>query len=81
MKEVDQFEINVKRAGKMPALQRTRLESKAPAGGQRYEGPGNATVRGWRAVAVGECGHGMPCPYCGKGKDEKNDVVAGGKNW
>jgi len=37
MKEVDQFEINVKRAGKMPALQRTRLESKAPAGGQRYE--------------------------------------------
>jgi hypothetical protein len=72
---VDQFEINVKRAGKMPALQRTRLESKAPAGGQRYEGPGNATVHGWRAVAVGECGHGMPCPYCGKGKGEKNEAA------
>ena len=65
----------------MPSLQREKLESKAPAGGQRYEGPSNATVRGWRAVAVGECGHGMPCPYCGKGKGEKNDVAAGGKNW
>jgi len=72
---VDQFEINVKRAGKMPALQRTRLKSKAPAGGQRYEDQGNATVRGWRAVAVGECGHGMPCPYCGKGKGEKNEAA------
>jgi hypothetical protein len=35
------------------------------------KGTGSATVRGWRALAAGECGHGMPCPYCGKGKDEK----------
>ena len=27
---------------------------------------GSASCGGWRAVACGAFGHGMPCPYCGK---------------
>jgi hypothetical protein len=26
-------------------------------------------------------GHGMPCPYCGEGNDERNDVAVCAKNF
>ena len=37
-------------------------------GGHRKHGFG-----GWREVAFGVVGHGMPCPYCGKWR--QNDVM------
>jgi len=47
----------------------------------RFESQGKTfvadAVRGWRGDACSAFGHGMPCPYVGNGKSEKNDVVYG----
>jgi len=48
----------------------------------RFESTGKTfvanVVRGWRECACGAFGHGMPCPYCRKRR--QNDVVIRAEN-
>jgi len=47
----------------------------------RFESKGKTfvaeAVRAWCEGACSAFGHGMPCPYVGNSKSEKNDVVYG----